>query len=140
GHNRFKARKEKKTANTTGEQSTPNADQTPPTNSNEKSDGGPTVIVGTVISSETHDPPPANQPATGDLIPTVRNHMSECPRVAAAKQVTAAAASYKPQTMWIVDQDLEQVAQVPLAVAEAFKIYTMTLQNNYPIHPAIVEA
>jgi hypothetical protein len=65
---------------------------------------------------------------------------SQFPLAVAAQQVTAAAASYKPQTMWDVDHDLEEAHTVPLAIAEAFKIYTMTLQNNYPLHPAIVEA
>lgn len=66
--------------------------------------------------------------------------MSQFPLVNAASEIPNVAGRYWPETMWHVDQDLEQVDQLPLAVAQGLQIMTKNLQSAYPIHPAIVEA
>lgn len=64
----------------------------------------------------------------------------QCPLSAAAGEVQVTAARYHPQSMWEVDQDLEQIDDLPRFLAQAIQVYTQNLQAAYPINPTVVEA
>lgn len=65
---------------------------------------------------------------------------NQFPLADAAQQVEAAAGRYWPQTMWHVDQDLEQIHLLPEAIANAVQAYTQSLQAAYPIDRVVIEA
>ena len=65
--------------------------------------------------------------------------MSAFPLAAVAAEMTAAAAAHEPQGMLQVANELDQFAEVPTNVALAARAYTLRLQSEYPIHPAVVE-
>jgi len=62
------------------------------------------------------------------------------PLAAAAAELNATAAAHAPADMWQVARDLDLLHEVPANVAMALRTYTMRLQGDYPIHPAVVEA
>lgn len=66
--------------------------------------------------------------------------MSANPLAAAAAQLNAVAAAHAPADMWQVARELDQLPEVPANVGMALRTYTVRLQGEYPIHPAVVEA
>lgn len=66
--------------------------------------------------------------------------MSANPLAAAAAEMTAAVAAHAPADMWAVARELDQLHEVPAHVGMSIRTYTMRLQGDYPIHPAVVEA
>ncbi|WP_433382644.1 hypothetical protein [Streptosporangium sp. CA-115845] len=66
--------------------------------------------------------------------------MSANPLAIAAAEVNAAAAGHAPADMWAVARELDQLNEVPANIAMAVRTYTMRLQGEYPIDPAVVEA
>jgi hypothetical protein len=66
--------------------------------------------------------------------------MSANPLAAAAAELNAVAAGHAPADMWQVARELDQLAEVPANVGMALRTYTVRLQGEYPIHPAVVEA
>ncbi|MCO6011475.1 hypothetical protein NE236_41650 [Actinoallomurus purpureus] len=85
-------------------------------------------------------PTPDSTPEPGQPIPPRRTMTNQFPLADATAQVEAAAARYWPQTMWQVDQDLEQIHLLPEALANAVQAYTKTLQAAYPLDRVVVEA
>uniref|UniRef100_UPI003F492FB0 hypothetical protein n=1 Tax=Sphaerisporangium sp. CA-236357 TaxID=3240030 RepID=UPI003F492FB0 len=68
------------------------------------------------------------------------NTMSGFPLAAMAAEMNAVAAGHAPADMWVVARELDQLAEVPANVAMALRTYTVRLQGDYPIDPAVVEA
>lgn len=66
--------------------------------------------------------------------------MSANPLAAAAAELNAVAAAHAPADMWQVARELDQLPEVPANVGMALRTYTVRLQGEYPIHPAVVEA
>lgn len=66
--------------------------------------------------------------------------MTQFPLAAAASEIQTAAARYQPETMWHVDQDMEQIHDLPLHLAQGIQMFTQNLQASYPVHPTVVEA
>ncbi|MDP9870475.1 MULTISPECIES: hypothetical protein [Streptosporangium] len=78
---------------------------------------------------------------TASPIHTRRNRsVSANPLAAAAAEVNAAAAAHAPADMWDVARELDQLHEVPANIAMAVRTYTMRLQGEYPIDPAVVDA
>jgi hypothetical protein len=95
-----------------------------------------------VKTDPTPGPPrPDYMPGTESTTTNPRSTaMSTFPLAVAASEIQTAAARYLPETMWIVDQDMQELYNLPLHLAQAIQIYTQNLQAAYPIHPAVVEA
>jgi hypothetical protein len=53
--------------------------------------------------------------------------------------MNAAAASHAPQNMLQVANELDQFGEVPTGVALGVRAYTLRLQSEYPIHPAVID-
>lgn len=80
-------------------------------------------------------------PYTASTTNTRRNTtMSVNPLAAAAAEVNAVAAAHAPADMWQVARELDQLSEVPANIGMALRTYTVRLQGEYPIHPAVVEA
>ncbi|GAA3039597.1 hypothetical protein [Streptosporangium longisporum] len=99
-------------------------------------------------SSETAQSTPSAQTTTANQAGTVtatriyrRNRsMSANPLAAAAAEVNAVAAAHSPEDMWTVARELDQLHEVPANIAMAVRTYTMRLQGEYPVDPAVVDA
>ncbi|MFS1305177.1 hypothetical protein, partial [Streptosporangium longisporum] len=55
-------------------------------------------------------------------------------------EVNAVAAAHSPEDMWTVARELDQLHEVPANIAMAVRTYTMRLQGEYPVDPAVVDA
>ncbi|MDR8415082.1 hypothetical protein MTP10_40925 [Nonomuraea sp. 3-1Str] len=80
-------------------------------------------------------------PFTASSTYTRRNRtMSANPLAAAAAELNAAAAAHAPVDMFQVARELDQLPEIPANVGMALRTYTVRLQGEYPIDPAVVEA
>lgn len=85
--------------------------------------------------------PRHRRPSTTSPAYNRRSHaMSVNPLAHAAAEMNAVAAGHAPADMWQVARELDTLDQVPANVGMAIRTYTMRLQGDYPIHPAVVEA
>ncbi|MET8146362.1 hypothetical protein ABZU32_39150 [Sphaerisporangium sp. NPDC005288] len=66
--------------------------------------------------------------------------MSANPLAAAAAELNAVAAAHAPADMWQVARELDQLVEIPANVGMALRTYTVRLQGEYPIDPAVIEA
>jgi hypothetical protein len=103
--------------------------------------------AGTQTNGESadNDTTPTSTPEPNDsgVINPTRIHqrrtMTAFPLAAGAAEMNAAAAAHAPQSMLQVANELDQFGEVPTQVALAVRTYTMRLESDYPIHPAVVE-
>ncbi|MDH2425809.1 hypothetical protein [Sphaerisporangium sp. TRM90804] len=88
-------------------------------------------------------PQPSPQASPGP-VPTVRARpeisrprrsilMSGLPLISASQEMVAVVSRHMPADMWFVEQELNQLFQVPEHVAMALRIYTQNLEAGYPI-------
>ena len=64
--------------------------------------------------------------------------VSTYPILSAAAEMNAVAASYAPENPFVIARELDQLPDVTDHVALAIRTYTQRLDDDYPLHPAVI--
>ncbi|MEV6865415.1 hypothetical protein AB0M44_30965 [Streptosporangium subroseum] len=103
----------------------------------------PEAATPTAVESPT-EPVPAVAPALSFIAPVtpirrrrVAMSGSGLPLIAASQEMVAIVSRHMPADMWFVEQELNQLHQVPENVAMGLRIYTQNLETGYPIDDRI---